>query len=408
MPMIDRVLDDVLASARIPVQYQPLVELTTLETVGFEALARPPEGVTFVDLLQRALDRGEADRLDWICRAAALADPGIDRLPGELAWFVNAEPRSLLAPRPSDVALDEGRWERAVVEITERALGSDPVGLLRGVQQLRGGGAGIALDDVGEVEESLALLAVVAPDVVKLDRAVLEPPDDPFAVRVVDAVSAYAERSGAAVLVEGIENEEHLTLARTAGATHIQGFLVGRPGPLPTSVPVPSRPVPRHGETAPVDDHATPFGEVGEGVAHGVATHATMAAITRHLESQVEHHREPLALLATFQDGDQFGEAVEKRYRELADQYAFVAVFGPGLPDLRHAGIERGDIADGDDLLHEWNIVVIGPHYGVALCSRDTGRGRGSDREFEYFVTHDRTRVERAARVLGHRLTRPH
>ena len=50
---------------------------------------------------------------------------------------------------------------------------------------------------------------------------------------MLNAVAAEAERSGALLLAEGIETEEHLARARAVGATLGQGWLFGRPGPLP-------------------------------------------------------------------------------------------------------------------------------------------------------------------------------
>ena len=47
----------------------------------------------------------------------------------------------------------------------------------------------------------------------------------------MNAVNAHAERTGAVVLAEGIETEEHLATARALGATLGQGWYFGRPGP---------------------------------------------------------------------------------------------------------------------------------------------------------------------------------
>ena len=52
---------------------------------------------------------------------------------------------------------------------------------------------------------------------------------------IVHAVNAEAERSGAIVLAEGIETEDHRRVALALGATHGQGWLFGRPGALPAA-----------------------------------------------------------------------------------------------------------------------------------------------------------------------------
>ena len=55
---------------------------------------------------------------------------------------------------------------------------------------------------------------------------------------VAEAVRAYAADSGAHILAEGIETEGHLQRALNLGATFGQGWLFGRPGPLPYRHPL--------------------------------------------------------------------------------------------------------------------------------------------------------------------------
>ena len=118
-----------------------------------------------------------------------------------------------------------------VVELTERALTDRPAEVLAAVAWLRERGCGIALDDVGVDERSLALMPFLAPDVIKLDMSLIQARGaTPVAARVLNAVAAEAERSGAVLLAEGIETEEHLARARAVGATLGQGWLFGRPG----------------------------------------------------------------------------------------------------------------------------------------------------------------------------------
>ena len=78
---------------------------------------------------------------------------------------------------------------------------------------------------------SLAFLPLLAPDVVKLDLRLVQERPGPAIAEIMNAVNADAERTGAVVLAEGIETEEHLVMARALGATLGQGWLFGRPGP---------------------------------------------------------------------------------------------------------------------------------------------------------------------------------
>src|SRR6185369_5085653 len=107
---------------------------------------------------------------------------------------------------------------RVVTEFPERALTGDPGRLLAAVASCRSAGGGVALDDVGADPRSLAMLTLVHPDVVKLGPQLVREPAGDRAAHLVNAAIAYAERSGATLLAEGIETEAHLATARSAGA----------------------------------------------------------------------------------------------------------------------------------------------------------------------------------------------
>ena len=122
-----------------------------------------------------------------------------------------------------------------MIEVTERALASHPANLLPKIEELRRHGIGIALDDVGADPRSLALMPFLRPDVIKLDLSLIQGGRSGAVAATHNAVSAYAERTGALVVAEGIETERHAERARAMGATVGQGWLFGRPGPLPAT-----------------------------------------------------------------------------------------------------------------------------------------------------------------------------
>jgi EAL domain-containing protein (putative c-di-GMP-specific phosphodiesterase class I) len=148
-----------------------------------------------------------------------------------------------------------------VLEITERALTDRPAELCREVAQHRSAGRGIALDDIGADVHSLALLPLIEPDVIKLDLRLVQDRPSTDQAAIVSAVAAERERTGASILAEGIENDNHLAVARTLGATLGQGWLWGHPGPLPSrrGRPWTRRPVERREPAGP-----TPFEVIGE------------------------------------------------------------------------------------------------------------------------------------------------
>ncbi|PRC61830.1 diguanylate phosphodiesterase, partial [Mycobacterium sp. ITM-2017-0098] len=58
---------------------------------------------------------------------------------------------------------------------------------------------------------------------------------DRIQARTIAAVMAHHERTGALILAEGIETDEHLEQALAYGATMGQGYRFGRPGELDTA-----------------------------------------------------------------------------------------------------------------------------------------------------------------------------
>lgn len=178
-----------------------------------------------------------AEQLDLHCRLTALDGALNARLGAELTLMVNVEPVTRdLQPR------SEREWElvsmaqqqlRVVIEVTERALLEHPANVLRQVAFARACGWGVAVDDVGANPDSLAMLPFIAPDIVKLDLRLIQNAPDREQARTITAVMAHVERTQSIVLAEGIETPRHLEQARSFGATFFQGWLFGRPAPLP-------------------------------------------------------------------------------------------------------------------------------------------------------------------------------
>lgn len=231
--------DALIADRAIEAVFQPIVALHDGSTVGYEALARAPTGSAFHQaavLFRYAARAGRVAELDWICRAAACRGALAAGLPWQMPLFINVEPSTVgQQPFPDLVDAVIAALERLqiVVEMTERSLSRDPAHLLAAVERVRHLGLRVALDDVGADPASLAMMPLVSADVIKLDRRVVQNPDTPAIIAIVNAVRSETERTGAIVLAEGIETPQHLAAAASMGATLGQGWLFGRPGPLP-------------------------------------------------------------------------------------------------------------------------------------------------------------------------------
>jgi EAL domain-containing protein (putative c-di-GMP-specific phosphodiesterase class I) len=402
-----RVLDDGLIT---PV-FQPLVDLDTGRVVAYEALARGPQDSpleTPAALFLVAREAGHLAELDWLCRTRALRmalDAGLHEGTG---LFLNGEPEALSEPCPpallGDSVVPPGL--RPFIEITERALTARPAELLRAVAQVRDLGWGVALDDVGADIRSLALMPLLSPDVVKLDlRLVHQHPTEEMA-EIVNAVLAERERSGVTIVAEGIENEEQLRAARAMGATLGQGWLLGRPAPLPAT-PVPTAAAPRLLRDAQGGSAATPFATVSPGRDVRHADKRLLVAMSLHLEHQMTRVGPSAIILSAFQDASHFTTKTLRRYEHLARESTFVVALGVGMPARPAPGVRGANLDPSDPLRGEWSVVVLGPHFAGALVAVDLGdTGPDLDRRFDYALTYDRPTVVEAARTLTRRVER--
>lgn len=180
-----------------------------------------------------------ADRafLEAMCRALHLRNfpnIGVDGLD----LFLNYDPAAEVDPRRAlaEIRLMKRRLGAfgltpgmLVCEITEQAAPNDAF-LLALVREMRRGGMRVAVDDFGAGHSTEARVGLLGPDIVKIDGAWFAKLCRHAETRTLfkPLVSALHAR-GPRVLVEGIENAEHLRVALAGGADLMQGFLLGRP-----------------------------------------------------------------------------------------------------------------------------------------------------------------------------------
>ncbi|WP_196073278.1 sensor domain-containing phosphodiesterase [Nakamurella alba] len=394
-------LEDVLASGRISTVFQPIVDLETGSTVGYEALARGPRGpLERPDLLFTAARRaGRVAELDELCRGTAIRSAIEVGVHAPQTLFLNIEPEAA-DPSTLDEVLELAASAGdlgVVLEITERALAARPARLLATVARLREAGWRIALDDVGADDLSLAFMPILRPDIIKLDMNLVQRRPDATVAAIHTAVDAYAERSGAVVLAEGIETAEHLQMARSLGATLGQGWMYGRPGP---SVPTQTGPVDGNVlvPPAPVDEQSRPFASPFDARPTGTSTRRAgrtlLYEISKHLEREAIRAGRTSVVVATFQWPEQFTGATRDRYVDVIREAGFVAAVCP--------------VDEADPVRGQWNVCVLSPHFAGALLARDIDApSTDPDRLFEFVVTHDRSAVAAAIGAVMTRLDPP-
>ncbi len=391
-----------LAKGQVRSAFQPIVELEGREVVGYEALARGPLGDLHTPdrLFAEARRSGRLAELDALCRRSALTGAIATGIAAPLTLFVNVEPEVLDVNQLGevlDLARDSAGLE-VVLEITERALSVRPSELLATVEELRLHGGKIALDDVGADELSLAFMALLRPEVVKLDIGLVQRRPSPDIARIMNAVNAYAERSGAVLLAEGIETEEHVRVALALGATLGQGWLLGRPA---TTVAVGPATAIELAQPSPVRGaDVSPFRCLPDGTGLRRSAKPLLVEISKHLEREAVHQGSTCILLAAFQEAPHFTPITARRYRRLAETIAFTAALGDGLPLQPVPGVRGATCIPPIRCEASGTSSSLG-RTSPPPCWPPHGRRRADlDRRFEFALTYDRDVVVSAAHSL--------
>jgi EAL domain-containing protein (putative c-di-GMP-specific phosphodiesterase class I) len=398
-------LDDAASGEGVLPVFQPIVSLPSGTTVGFEALARWPRQPHLgpQSVFAHAAATHQVTQLDRLCIDRAVESALRAGLPEGALLGVNSEPASDYTGRADSEILQRGHDKFALVfELTERNLLGHLPTLLRKVAALRADGIAIALDDVGANPESLALLDIVCPDVIKLANNLIQAPPSADTAKTGSAIMAHRERRGTLIIAEGIETDQHFEQALAWGATLGQGFLFGKPAPLPLDSRTMAWSAPDV-STCGTKHFDTPFDVVAGDPAPRTAHTRTLIAISRHLEEQARNSTDTPMVLTALQDRSHFGRPTRDRYASLAAVCPLVAVFGRDLVPERPANVRTVALAASDPLGAQWVVVTLGPHTAAALIARECAGERTDveeDRQFEFVVTHDRTVITAAAKAL--------
>ncbi len=226
----------------LALHYQPILDLQTGKVTRVEALVRwqhPSHGLLlpaqFIPIAERTalikpLTRYVLD--DAVRQCKQWEQDGHD-----LSVAVNLSTRNLSEPDlVEDVAHTLSTWRldpgKLLLEITESAIMSDPVRTEGVLRTLSGLGIRLAVDDFGAGYTSLAYLAKLPLDQVKIDRSfVAGILDDDNDRAIVQAIVHLCKDLGLQVVAEGVETAATLDEVTSLGCDLMQGFHLSKPIP---------------------------------------------------------------------------------------------------------------------------------------------------------------------------------
>jgi diguanylate cyclase (GGDEF)-like protein/PAS domain S-box-containing protein len=236
-------LDRALLHDQMELRYQPIVDLISGATVGYEALMRwnhPERGLispqVFIPIAEATNQISSLGR--WALEQAISDATVLHELTGtDLSMHVNlsvCQLRDSTLVDTIEMLLSRSPLPAAslVIEITEGVLLDDDAAI-RQLTELRSTGVTIAIDDFGTGYTSITYLRSLPANVLKVDRSfVAEEPGSDDSVSLLGAIVSISASLGMECIGEGVENEAQLARLVKIGCRFGQGFFLGQPDTL--------------------------------------------------------------------------------------------------------------------------------------------------------------------------------
>ncbi|MBI5533581.1 MAG: EAL domain-containing protein [Deltaproteobacteria bacterium] len=214
--------------------FQPIVELADDSVYAQEALVRCswPEYEQPPVLFDDAAHWNCSGQLGRMIREIA-----VPMCPGQ-RLFVNVHPTELdesFLVHPDDPIFAHDH--EVYVELTEAVPVADVDRCSAVLKELRArAGIKVAIDDFGAGYSNLRILADLQPDIVKLDRGMIQGISTNLRQQQLATwIVRLCHDLGARVVAEGVETRDDLMAVRDTGLSYAQGFFLGRPEALRSS-----------------------------------------------------------------------------------------------------------------------------------------------------------------------------
>jgi len=227
-PSIDKLL---MGQKGLRTMAQPIVDLTTAETLGFELLSRGPRGPNEqpVHFLQRARAENVLTTVDLHCLRSSLE--AINRLNPDASIHVNLFPTTLLdLPIGALEGIFSPHVGRVCVELSEEQFIGHPKELIEKVSALKAMGVKLAIDDVGKGRGTFDSVMLLEPAVVKVDRELVNGlTSDVSMRRLLRRLLLLATSLGCELIAEGVETSDDAQTLLDLGVKQAQGYLWAQP-----------------------------------------------------------------------------------------------------------------------------------------------------------------------------------
>jgi PAS domain S-box-containing protein len=217
--------------------FQPIVDMRTGLTIGYEALTRFTDGTAPDRRFGDAAAIGLGGELELATLEAAI-DAARTGVPRSRFLHLNVSPELVVRGTALGELLREVP-HRVVLEITEHAIVRDYAAFRTGIAAL-GRPVRLAVDDAGAGFASLRHILELDPAFVKLDISLIRGIDRDRAKQgLVAGMRHFARTTKCRLIAEGVESEAEARILTELDIRLVQGYRFGRPVPLS---PLPARP----------------------------------------------------------------------------------------------------------------------------------------------------------------------
>lgn len=224
--------------AELRLVFQPIVNSTDGFMTRCEALARwdSPElgAVSPMEFVAIAEKAGMTQQLTQVVVRKALEH--LRLWPDLQSMSVNLSAQDIICRETSDalvaifLAVPESVRHRLVLEVTESSLLTDLEEARYNLMKFRFLGLKTAIDDFGTGYSSLRYLQELEFDIVKIDRSFGAALDSKArGLGLVATIQHLCRSLSIECIIEGIETQQQLEIARSAGCRYVQGFLYSPP-----------------------------------------------------------------------------------------------------------------------------------------------------------------------------------
>ncbi|MCL2071727.1 MAG: EAL domain-containing protein [Oscillospiraceae bacterium] len=228
---------------RIMPYFQPIIAADTNRIYSFEVLGRYIDDNSNVQSLgrffsDRTVSCEDALKVDRIVRRKALEKFAAEKKNQHLFINLRLEWIAKYANKPEK--LPTILWAREfgidlsdiVIEITEDEFFADSDYVTEIVNYYKKIGCRIAVDDYGKRASNIERLAMLSPDIIKIDMSYVHKSENSYHYReYMKALALFAERVGIEVLYEGIENQKQLDYCMNSRGRYYQGYMLALPQP---------------------------------------------------------------------------------------------------------------------------------------------------------------------------------